>query len=178
MYLPSHQFVEQAQPVRPWTETLSHGDIVSFRFPIADENGAAPKARPCLVLDIEEREGLHLVTLAYGTSAEGRANRGYEIRVACPEDAAAAGLDRPTRFVGARRLIVSLAHPGFHVSRSLGTPVIGRLPGIALARMHRVRARIHAERDIAAFHAVRRAKKRNEEQLCFTTPLPPRRQRA
>lgn len=155
MYLPADQFTELAKPVLPWTQTLTHGDIVSFHFPVTEEEGVAPKARPCLVLDVEERDGHRFVTLAYGTSVGGTANRGYEIRVNRPEDATAAGLDRPTRFVGARRITVSAAHPGFCVKRALGTAVIGRLSGVPFDRMNRVRARIHAERDIAIYRRTR-----------------------
>lgn len=155
MYLPPEQFAEQITPVLPWTATLTHGDIVSFRFPVTETEGVFPKARPCLVLDVEDRDGLRFLTLAYGTSIGTRANRGYEIRVNRAEDAAAAGLDRPTRFVGARRITVSVAHKGFCLHRELGTPVLGRLSGAAFERMNRVRARIHAERDIAAYYRTR-----------------------
>ena len=37
-----------------WQDHVSHGDIVSLHFPLAEETGAGqPKARPCLILDIE-----------------------------------------------------------------------------------------------------------------------------
>lgn len=155
MYLPPEQFTRQITPALPWTATLTWGDIVSFRFPVAEEEGVKPKARPCLVLDVEDRDGLRFATLAYGTSVGGTANRGFEIRVSRPEEAAAAGLDRPTRFVGARRITVSVAHPGFCMHRVLGTPVLGRLTGASVDRMNRVRARIHAERDIAVYFRTR-----------------------
>lgn len=155
MYLPPEQFAERTAPVLPWTDTVTHGDIVSFRFPVTEAEGVSPKARPCLILDVEEGDDLRLVTLAYGTSIGTRANRGYEIRVNRAEEAAAAGLDRPTRFVGARRITVSVAHKSFCVHGQLGTPVLGRLSGAAYERMNRVRARIHAERDIAAYHRTR-----------------------
>ena len=87
--------------------------------------------------------------LAYGTSASTPANRGYEIAITHVADLQAAGLTRATRFVGARLLSVSRDHTGFDVG---GTepPVIGRLPENRIERMNWVRARIHAERDIAA----------------------------
>ncbi|KKK82042.1 hypothetical protein LCGC14_2807340, partial [marine sediment metagenome] len=35
-----------------WQDDISPGDIVSFRFPLAEEgHSGRPKARPCLVLD-------------------------------------------------------------------------------------------------------------------------------
>ena len=164
MYLPADQFTEKVTPVQPWADTLAYGDIVSFRFPVNEEDGVKPKARPCLVLDVEDRDGLTFVTLAYGTSVGGTANRGYEIRVNRAEDIEAAGLDRPTRFVGARRITVSTAHSGFRVNRQLGTAVIGQLSGSAFDRMNRVRARIHAERDIAAHYRCRTAAEREEDR--------------
>ena len=68
------------------------------------------KARPCLVLDIVSVAGERFAVLAYRTSAETPANRGYEIGVADPAHARSVGLHRPPRFVGAR-LTVSLKHP-------------------------------------------------------------------
>ncbi len=64
------------------------------------------------------------------------------------KDRAPAALHRPTRFNAARRVLVSLDHPGFELSSEINTPILGRLTGPASDRMHRVRARIHAERDI------------------------------
>ena len=142
-----------------WHETLRHGDIVLFAFPVADTGSREwPKPRPCLVLDVHELPGARYALLAFGTSAMTDANRGYEIRVRRTEEARACGLHKPTRFVGARRLLVPLSHPGFGGGR-LGTPVIGRLTGALFERMNAVRARIHAEADIAA---ERRAERRRE----------------
>lgn len=61
------------------------------------------------------------------------------------------GLNEPTRFVGARRLLVPLGHSGFVICRATGSPVLGRLDGGPFAAMNAVRGRIHAERDIAAY---------------------------
>jgi len=128
----------KASEIRP---LFAPGDIVLFRFPV--EGGALlPKLRPCLVLDVELRGEHGFVSLAYGTDTRHNSNRGYDICVNHAEDARRFGLAKPTRFVGARRILVS-AHrlrPPF---------VIGRLDGAVLERLHAVRARIQAEADIA-----------------------------
>ncbi len=125
-----------------WRDRLAPGDVVIHRFPVQDEEPAEPKDRPCLVIDVLEIAGERYAVLAYGTTSTNRANKGLEIRVSGPAARAAAGLKFPTRFVGARRLMVPLTHSGFVRRRCDDSPVIGRL--------HRVRARLDAERDIAA----------------------------
>lgn len=153
-----------------WRDHIGVGDIVSFRFPCASEDDATPpKARPCLVLDVETIGGHHYLVLAYGTTATTGANRGYEIRVRSAEALASAGLHKPTRFVAARRLLVPLDSGGFVHSKATGTPVLGRLTGEPRERMHAVRARIHAERDIAAD---RRASRRRASSFRSPTPRP------
>jgi len=144
-----------------WQETLAVGDVVSFRFPIA-EDGAniAPKARPCLVLDIAEIGGVRYATLAYGTTSKRRANTGYEVRLGKPSEYRAAGLHEPTRFVGKRRMMVPLDHSGFVICGATGAPVPGRVSGAAEARMEAIRGRIHAEADIAADRRQRRQRGR------------------
>ena len=137
------------QAVADWRDALRHGDVVSFRFPV-EGDGATPKTRPCLVLDIEPHGARRHALLAYGTTSGSKANRGCEVAVIRPDLIAAAGLRRPTRFVGARRILVPLQHSAFAVSGETGSPVLGRLEGPALERLNRVRARIHAEADIAA----------------------------
>ncbi|WP_340108451.1 hypothetical protein [Pikeienuella sp. HZG-20] len=139
-----------------WRETLTWGDIISFRFPV-EGSDESPKKRPCLVLDIARLGERRYAMLAYGTSAYTKANHGYEIRLSKAE-ALASGLRRSTRFVGARRLLVSLDHPGIVFWAATGAPVMGRLSGDAFERMNRVRARIQAEADIAADHRSRRRK--------------------
>ena len=62
----------------------------------------------------------------------------------------AAHLDKPTKFVGALHLTVSLDHLGFRLHAALRTPVLGRLGRDEIERLHAVRARIQAEADIAA----------------------------
>lgn len=150
-----------------WQKELSWGDIVSFRFP-AKDGEAIPKKRPCLVLDTATIGGKHYALLAYGTTTRNSANRGYEIRLGA-FDASEAGLHRPTRFVGTRRLMVNLDHPGLVTSSVAGTPIMGRLSGAAFDRMNAVRGRIHAEADIAA---ERRAERRDRPKPRYrrTTP--------
>jgi hypothetical protein len=145
-----------------WQANLNVGDIVSYRFPVAEEPGAAsPKARPCLVIDVETLAGVRYAVLAYGTTATAGPNRGYEINVRAAEAFAAAGLHKPTRFICARRLLVPLSSPAFVCCAATGAPILGRLTGAERERMNAVRARIHAERDIAAD---RRAERRTRER--------------
>ncbi|PJE27165.1 hypothetical protein PSM7751_03732 [Pseudooceanicola marinus] len=141
---------------------LQRGDVVLFRFPLAEEDNepGAPKCRPCLVLDTLTAGGEHFVEIAYGTSADTRANRGYEVIVKQPAARETAGLSKPTRFVCARRIIVHVDHSGFH-GRSKGPQIIGCLDEALLERMNAVRARIQAEADIAAYY---REEQRREEQ--------------
>lgn len=73
---------------------------------------------------------------------------------------AKAGLTKPTHFVCARRITISLDHTGFKDSPATGSPIIGQLDETLLERMNTVRARIHAEYDIA----VERRCERDEEQ--------------
>ena len=142
-----------------WQDLITPGDIVSFRFPLAEEgHSGRPKARPCLILDLEAHGGKRYALLAYGTTSRRRSNIGYEIHVRRRADYLSAGLNEPTRFVGARRLLVPLNHSGFSVCRATGSAVLGRLGGSGLAAMNAVRGRIHAERDLATY---RRAERRS-----------------
>jgi hypothetical protein len=134
-----------------WQDHISQGDVVSFRFPLAEEASAGqPKARPCLILDIVTMGGDRYAVLAYGTTSHRRSNVGYEVHVRRRDEYFSAGLDEPTRFVGARRLLVPLTHRGFAICRATGSAVLGRLDGEAFEAMNVVRGRIHAERDMAA----------------------------
>ena len=104
---------------KAWQEHVSWGHVVIFRFPIRlpGENETA-KARPCVILETLTIGIERYAVVAYGTSAGSNANRGYDIDARGTE-AAAAGLNRDTRFVGVRRITVSLDHAGFvHVGRS------------------------------------------------------------
>ncbi len=135
--------------VSEWKGHLSYGDIVRFRFPVSlPSDQDKPKVRPCLVLDTEELLGEKFAWLAYGTSANTNSNRGYEIRLGHMPDVVAAGLKKPTRFVGARRILVSLENSGFVCSSGTNSPIVGRLTGGAFDRLNSVRARIQAEADI------------------------------
>ncbi|WP_245243359.1 hypothetical protein [Pararhodobacter sp. SW119] len=70
-----------------WQAHLSPGDIVTFRFPLSQADpSAAPKPRPCLVLEIEELAGLRFALIAYGTTSARKANWGYEIHALHEED--------------------------------------------------------------------------------------------
>ncbi|WOI56081.1 hypothetical protein [Palleronia sp. LCG004] len=140
-----------------WQDHVSYGDIVSFRFPLAEEDSTEdPKSRPCLVLDIERLGSQRYALLAYGTTSYRRSNVGYEIHVRRRAEYLPAGLNEPTRFVGARRMFVPLNHSGFDICRTTGSAVLGRLDGAPFAAMNAVRGRIHAEADIAADRRSRR----------------------
>jgi hypothetical protein len=148
MYYSPQSFV----PVLVWQDLIERGDVVLVRFPINDDTDAPaeqPKRRPCLVLDVFDLNGTTFVELAYGTSAPTKANRGYEVRVNQTASCHAAGLDRPSRFVCARHIIVSVNHPGFDGGDNRGT-LIGHLDPPLIERMNDVRARIQAEADIKA----------------------------
>ncbi|WP_375263525.1 hypothetical protein [Palleronia sp.] len=150
-----------AQPA--WPDDLQRGDVVQFRFPLAEgesEGRRPPKKRPCLVLEIETKGSRRFITLAYGTDAQTRANQGYSIFVRRGGAMAAAGLTKPTHFVCARRITVAVDHGGFEASPATGSPIIGSLDETLLERMHALRARIHAEHDIAE----EKRRERNEER--------------
>lgn len=134
-----------------WADHVTWGDIVSFRFPVLRraEEPAPCKKRPCLVLDrAESVDGVRLL-LCYGTSVTEVRRTGYDIDIT-RDEALLAGLRKTTRFIGARRILVSVHNRGFVCHPGLGSPVIGSLDGAAFERMNRVRARIFAEADIAS----------------------------
>ena len=141
---------EPLLPKSTWAEGMRPGDTVRFRYPVAEEGGAKPKRRPCLVLETGELNGRRSVTLAYGTGAPAKGKYGYEVIVKGRAAMIAAGLTKPTRFVCIRRITVSTEHPGFERARGSETPVIGRLDAPLLHRMNNVRARLWAEHDMAA----------------------------
>ncbi|MEN8833108.1 MAG: hypothetical protein ABF285_06170 [Pacificibacter sp.] len=128
-----------------WHNATKPGDVVLFRFPFNEDHKTdKPKQRPCLMLDVIEANGTKFVELAYGTSARTKANTGYEVRVNQPASCEAVGLDRPTRFVCARRVIVSVDHSGF-VDGSDLAPLIGRLDAPLVERMNAVCFRLQVE---------------------------------
>lgn len=130
---------------------LQRGDVVLFRFPLNDKNAkpGVPKRRPCLVLNTLSSGDDCFVEIAYGTSADTRANRGYEVIVKHPSSREEAGLSKPTRFVGARRIIVHVNHSGFN-GQAEGPEIIGKLDAPLLERLNAVRAGIQAQADIVA----------------------------
>ena len=132
-----------------WADEIQRGNVVLFRFPIRRAGeGEGPKVRPCLVLEVEELSG--------GTSVPESKNRGYEIPVTHVEDIRAAGLKRATRFIGARLISVAPENAGFDVGGPISSPVIGRLSPNRMERLDWVRARLHAEHDIATERRRRR----------------------
>lgn len=154
-------------PANACTEQLQRGDIVLFRFPLAEEDAYpdALKRRPCLVLDTLSIGGSPYLKIAYGTSADTPANRGYEVIVKRPSARTTAGLTKPTRFVCARRIIVHANHSGFD-GRTKGPQIIGRLDAPLLERMNAVRARIQAEADIAAHYREERQRTEQAREEC------------
>lgn len=129
-----------------WQDRLRPGDTVSFRFPVAEEaGGPEPKARPCLVVDVRKIDGLRHAIVAYGTSRRTKANCGHEVEVRGGETRIAAGLDRRTRFVGARRVTVALDDPAFVTCRRLDTPILGCLIDRPLQRLEKLREEFGAD---------------------------------
>ncbi|WP_099824085.1 hypothetical protein [Oceaniglobus indicus] len=149
-------------PAPDWAANPQRGDVVLFRFPVADsaDHKEQPKRRPSLVLDVRKRGADCFVELAYGTSSDGRANRGYEVSVKQPKSRARAGLNKPTRFVCARRIIVNVNSSGFHCPDGTTSPLLGRLDEALMERMNAIRARLQAEADIAAHY---REERRQEQ---------------
>lgn len=118
-----------------WRDTLAAGDIVAFKFPCADDP-SAEKARPCLVATVDRTLGEAVII--YGTSRWTGANRGQELHVTGREACAEASLDKPTRFVGLRRVRVPLTSDRFVECRE-GTAVLGRLGPRHSAQLDRIR---------------------------------------
>ena len=143
-----------------WQSSLCRGNIVLFRFPEIDSVTDAPKTRPCLVLEVDGNDGKKIAKLAYGTSARTSANRGYEIWVKRRSSMAVAGLNRLTRFVGARTTTVSLNNPDFELGKQ-SSPIIGHLDDFLCERMDAVRARLQVEHD--NYLEVRNERQRRQE---------------
>lgn len=128
-----------------WRDDLAPGAIVSFTFPSQEGDPALEKARPALVLAVEPGDGgAPMVTLAYGTGSRSGANRGLELRLRSRMEVTAAGLHKPTRFVGARTTRVHRTSPRF-VECGHGTAILGHLPDRLLPRLERVRAAVARE---------------------------------
>lgn len=159
-----------------WRDHVSPGDIISFRFRIetAARNEEAPP-RPCLILEIEHLAGRRYALIAYGTSSPPNATWAYEVHALHEDEYPCFGLRQPTRFLGKRRLLVSLDNPGFVICRRSGSPVLGRLAGGPFERLQAVRARIQAYRDMAADRLAERERRRRES---FVVQHPQHRRRA
>lgn len=156
-----------------WREHLAWGDVVAYRYPRSERDTSyRPKIRPCVVLDVVKFAGQRYATLAYGTTAGSRTNRGYEIRIARPEALSSIGLAAPTRFVGSRRCTIPLDDGGFSCG-DRGTPLLGKLQGDERERLNAVRARIFAEADIAADRRERRVQERRERRASDGAPRLP-----
>ena len=123
-----------------WVDRLQVGTILSFHFPEA-ENGKPGKARPCLVVAIEQNSTGMRCTLAYGTSADTLANRGLDLVLDQPDDWCSASLKRPSRFVLARRVTIRPGDPRLSFSRK-DTPVIGQIPASHRAKLARLADRL------------------------------------
>lgn len=104
--------------------------------------------RPTLVLDVENRAGHLFAILAYGTSNPRKLRDTFIVDVSTDAELRTASSRKRTRFQASRRIAVALTNPWFDVSVAKQTPVLGCLTGTALERLHSLRARIHAERDI------------------------------
>lgn len=139
------------RPIPTWRDTLRRGQIASFAFPAAEPDATGREApRPCLVLDVESR-GAHLfATLACGAPAATATDVEDEIHVVEPAAMAAAGVTQPTRFVAARRLTVSLEHPGWDLDPASGAPMIGRLDAASETRLDELWAKLRARREAVA----------------------------
>lgn len=149
-----------AIPATPnWRDTLSWGDVVSFYFPVKEVDGPASKRCPCLVINAFVKAEQRFVTLAYGTSTERRGLRRYEVQVYDAEAISSAGLTRPTRFLGSRRITVSTQHPGFICGKKTDAPVLGRLKGPAFMRMNNIRDRLQKDADAAAHDCTDRTRR-------------------
>lgn len=128
-----------------WYDRLCVGDVALFRFPNSEPDSAEqPKTRTCLVVNVEHQDTQVFVEIAFGTSAQTDANRGLDIGVTEPDEMATAGLRKQTRFVCARRIIVSINHAGWDLNDQHDTPVVGRLGPQAMSDLAEIRERIAA----------------------------------
>jgi hypothetical protein len=140
-----------------WRDHVSHGDIVSFRFP--SNASGQPEQRtvpPCLILEIEVHKGQRYALLAVGMTSHNRSHVNQDVDVCRRAEYATAGLKEPTRFIGTCRLLVPLTHSGFVASSITQSAVLGRLNGKPFDDMNAMRCRIHALRDM---HTARRRRR-------------------
>jgi hypothetical protein len=125
-----------------WREAIKPGDILLFRCPGVGDDSATVEARPCLVIETPIIDGDVYVELACGTASMAKIYTGHEVRLRRPADFRRAGLDEPTRFLIAHRLMIQLTHSGFINCAATLSPVVGSLSGPTRARMDAVRARL------------------------------------
>ncbi|WP_288924857.1 hypothetical protein [uncultured Maritimibacter sp.] len=157
---------QQPKPAKHLQTVLQPGHIVMFRFPVRLTDDP-PKIRPCLVLDVVRRGGEQFAVLAYNTKVQTNANCGHEVAVSGETMLKVLKQRKSTRFVGARRITVSLDHHGFACNRD-GTPILSALVDPSVEWMHAVRARIHAMADIRKERREARARRRKPKQLSLS----------
>jgi hypothetical protein len=152
-----NQMIQQSKNAAPlsWHSTLNAGDIVAYRFPHERKGAQQPKVRPALVVNVTEKAGERVATLAYGTSNSRLHRDALTLDVQLEAELDEASLHRPTRFHVSRRIEVSLEDTAFNVSPSKQTPVLGRLSGQSKQRLAIVRSKLRAERRA---HELRRSK--------------------
>ena len=129
-----------------WHSTLNAGDIVAYRFPHERKGAQRPKVRPALVVDVTEKAGERVATLAYGTSNARLRRDALTLDVQLGVELDEASLHRPTRFHCTRRIEVSLEDTAFNVNPSKQTPVLGRLSGQSKRRLAVVRGNLRSGR--------------------------------
>ena len=119
----------------PQAPFLAPGDVVMFRFPSSENLRKLEKTRPCLVLELYDDEAV----LAYGTTRDRNCSRNRELHVVRPTEIMAAGLWRPTRFLGTRTVRMALDSSRFRPSPA-GGPICGSLTGKSRRGLARMRA--------------------------------------
>ena len=122
-----------------WQSDIKPNHIVAFRFPHERKSTVGPKVRPTLVLDVLTIGDERYAVLAYGTSSPRRRSRDLLVPVTSAAELETASLNAPTKFDGARRILVPLSDSGFSCSRKLNTPVLGHLTGASANRGDTVR---------------------------------------
>ncbi|MGJ8595353.1 type II toxin-antitoxin system PemK/MazF family toxin [Sulfitobacter sp.] len=138
-----------------WHSTLNAGDIVAYRFPHERKGAQQPKVRPALVVNVTEKAGEQVATLAYGTSNSRLRRDALTLDVRLDAELEEASLYKPTRFHCTRRIEVSLEDTAFNVNPSKQTPVLGRLSGQSKRRLAVVRGNIRSERRPFGFRSSR-----------------------
>lgn len=148
-----------------WREDLEPGHVVSFRFPLAERMrgaGRLAKRRPCLVLNVDRSGARPTATLAYGTGADTTANVGLELHVVGEAERVAAGVLKPTRFVGVSRMTIRLDDEAFALNAA-GTPILGRLDGQGCDRLTAILAILATPEGARALPHRRRRRRRMGE---------------